>query len=338
MLPDREFGRFEPGADPYEGITPALRLEDIQGHPRTAKPALSIMMAFTNYRRSQIGRSLECLARQQWTDFEVLVADIGSPQEMESVFAPFYDLLNLTVIHVSRTGFLACPSRGFRALFPMAKGEVWCIMCPEIMLIERAAEYLYRGHNPSWRQEHDPQAGIYGRSRPAAETTDTTYINIRPGFLSPHGQRAIDAHDWHSRVANVEKESDFWPFTGGLAAQPNSFWLGAVPFCQWYCSSLAASATLWEDMPEMQGHASIDFWLMNYRDIFAYKEILPTGFLGYHQAHLITAVSPIGLGPNEDALTNKRAVLLAAKSKNRTIPPPGYVAWINQCGGDLDAS
>jgi len=327
MLPDREFARYEPdGPDPYEFETPIPRLEGIKAHPRSAKPALSIMMAFTNYRRSQLARSLECLARQRWTDFEVLIAEMGVTQEMASIYAPFLDILNLKIVGVQRAGFLACPSRGFRALFPIARGKTWAIMNPELMLVPTAAEYLVRAHDRRWREKHDPQATTYGISRPVAEAVNTTYVNLRVGFLNPGQQHEIDELDWHTTAANLEEHPNFWGHKMGLSHRTNAEWMTKAQFPYWFCGSSPAKATLWEDMPEMRGHASLDLWLLNYRHICAYLDITSSKRLGYHQAHLITAVSPMDDGMNEDRYTSVRAILLNAMEKQRVLPPPGYEA------------
>lgn len=77
------------GKDPYnDGFEAGLRLDDIKPY-RSKHPKLSILMNINEWRRNQLARSLETLCRQEWREFEVLICDNGSKQNLTYIFAIF---------------------------------------------------------------------------------------------------------------------------------------------------------------------------------------------------------------------------------------------------------
>jgi hypothetical protein len=65
-------------------------------------------------------------------------------------------------------------------------------------------------------------------------------------------------------------------------------------FPWWFVGATIREDPIWSDMPEMLGHASIDFYLLDYRARHGYVDIMPPGIHGYHQYHLRTSIAPAG--------------------------------------------
>ena len=70
--------------DPY-GKLPVLSTDGLVPVDTNLPIKLSMIISFTNWRREQLARSLETIARQNFKEFEVLICDIGSTQDMKSV-------------------------------------------------------------------------------------------------------------------------------------------------------------------------------------------------------------------------------------------------------------
>jgi hypothetical protein len=71
-------------------------------------------------------------------------------------------------------------------------------------------------------------------------------------------------------------------------------------------------------MPVFRGHASIDFWLLNYRHVNGYRDINNPGFYGYHQSHLMTAIAPLENSDNcEQYLVSQDGILAALDAQSR---------------------
>ena len=87
MLPANEFAKYRPKKDKYADIQPNLKIDDLKPAFRGV-PKLSYMMSTWN-RKGQLSRSLECLARQEWRNFEVLIMDDGSTEDLKPLFDMF---------------------------------------------------------------------------------------------------------------------------------------------------------------------------------------------------------------------------------------------------------
>ena len=119
--------------DPYANIRAELRLDDLPKRDDTLPIHLSLMIC-TCFRYSQLQRSLECLARQDWREFEVLICDDGDNTDLTPIFQQFEPYLRIKTTRREKMEFSVDPSGGFKTLFPIASGEYWAIMQPELML------------------------------------------------------------------------------------------------------------------------------------------------------------------------------------------------------------
>lgn len=301
MLPLPEFLRYQVEPDYYNNTFPNLRLADAPLRDDSLPIELSYCIGFTDFRRTQLARTLETLARQTWRNFEVLIGDDGSTQDMESVYCLFRHHLRIKTVRLERQGFSGCPSKALKALYPLAEGKVISIAQPEFMLKPWACEFLYKAHF-----EKIPGANYYKINEPSipARTgeliTDEEYFHnrrwaaLKPGFLARRQQTALDAIDWHVNVSNVEALPGFWTDAPGLSNQSNHYWYAFKPFPWWFCGSALATDSIWQDMNVTIGHAMIDLWLLNYRHLFSFVDIVPMEVGGYHQDHVRGSVSPVG--------------------------------------------
>ena len=278
-----------------------LKLDDLAPVDPNLPVRLSFLLGFTNYRRTQLARSLECLARQSWKEFEVLICDDGSTQDMESVYKLFRPYLRMKTYRLERDGFSGCPTRAIKAMIPNASGEVWVIMQPEMMLVQDAAFVLYSSHFGEV-PVHDPNYWVYKIAkgtnlhpeRGSIRGDEKRYICFKTGFFDSDCQSNLNGTDWHSNVKNVEKMPTFWTHGEGLSHMDNHRVLVYDHWPWWFVGSIKASDDLWKDMPVTRGHASIDFWLLNYRYVFDYVDICPKSFMAYHQFHIRASVAPQG--------------------------------------------
>ncbi len=301
MFPPAEFNAIAFEVDQWDKRFPLLKLDDLQPKDESLPIKMSFMMSFTNNRRTQLARSLECLARQTWKEFEVLLCDDGSTQDMEYVYNLFRPYLRLKTIRLERSGFSACPSRGFRALYPLAQGDVLTIMQPEMMLVHEAADFLYHAQYApipadAWVYyvNMDRRPDIIDLDRPRDENAPR-FVCVKTGFLDANNQFTLDAADWHSDTRKVETMPDFWIHGEGLSHMNNIRVLEYNHWPWWFVASMKKTDSIWNDLPHTVGHASIDFFLLNYRAIKGYIDICPKLLMAYHQYHSHnTSSSPIG--------------------------------------------
>jgi glycosyltransferase involved in cell wall biosynthesis len=310
MFPKAEFDKKQYEPDVFANSFPALKLEDLQ--PKQDIPIkMSFMMSFTENRKTQLAISLECLARQTFKEFEVLICDDGSrPQGMEEVYDKFRPYLHLKTIRIERQGFSACPSRGLKTLIPLAQGEIFVAMQPEMMLTHDCAKWLYYGHSSSgfvpdgipidvltWYVNMDRRPEVVDLEKPIDKNAPR-FICVKNGFLNFDNQVNIlhGGVDWHSDTRNVEKLPQFWMHREGISAENNEIVLNRKVWPWWFVCSMKATDSIWKDMPYTIGHASIDFYFLNYRAIKGYIDICPKSLMAYHQyhSHQVTSISPIG--------------------------------------------
>jgi hypothetical protein len=319
MFPPEKFLSFQPAeANPWP-FAPELRMAALTPtfgeSGANEPPLLTVIAAFSNYRYSQLMRSLYCLARQTWRAFEVIIVDNGSTDGTANAVSPFMPYVpGLQLLRLERQGFTACPTAGIKAALPLARGRVIAIMQPEVMLVEDAARFLYDAH-----YSEQPGTNSYVFQRPEMDPMPRTrrYVSLRAGFLDPYCQNTIDTVDWQSSTRNIEGLRDFYLHQRGLAHWGNEKWkTEQMPF--WFCGSAMADDPLWSDLPVFRGHASIDFWLLNYRHVNGYRDINNPGFYGYHQSHLMTAIAPLEDSHNcEQYLCSQDGILTALDAQGR---------------------
>jgi hypothetical protein len=221
---------------------------------------------------------------------------------MEEVYDKFIPYLNMKVVRLERDGFSSCPSRGIKWLVPLAQGEILATMQPEMMLTHDAADWLYHGHfnlipEDVWTYyvNMDRRPDIVDREKPRDENAPR-FLCVKTGFFDRHNQDSLDGTDWHSDTHNVEKMPQFWVHSDGLSGMNNVRALEYDHWPWWFVCSMRRDSSVWYDLPHTVGHASIDFFFLNYRAIYGYIDICPKPFMAYHQhhSHYSTSISPIG--------------------------------------------
>src|SRR3990167_2766893 len=278
MLTSLEFTSYEIEPDPYMDIYATIVLDTVPPRDDSLPIKLSVLTS-TYHRYSQLRRSLECLARQSWREFEVLICDDGDERDLQPIYDEFSPYLRLKTIRRNREYFHVDPTGGFRALLPLAEGEVIALMQPEIMLHPEACWTLYDGHfHPI------PDGNKYWINR-SNNPDSETWVALKVYFMNSDMQKAIDYVDWHSDIENLHGLPDFFLIGCGLSNRDNLFWHGAKEFPWWFVGSAKRGAGIFWDMPEFLGHASIDFYLIGYRNVLDYADIVPFRPLGYHQDH-----------------------------------------------------
>jgi glycosyltransferase involved in cell wall biosynthesis len=260
------------------------------------------------HRYSQLQRTLETLCRQEFKDFEVLIYDNQDDQNIAEVVVQFLPYLNVVLYkeHGIRERRFD-PTYAFNYLFPHTKGAVVAIMQPECMLHKKATWWLYYGH---MREEgvHKGVANFYSIENaleaPIKKKTGETCVTLKTLWSSPRMQGMLDGYDWHSGIQNLYEMPQFWIEGCGLACFSNQKWKDEFRIQIWWLVfSFRRKAKVWKDMPSMYGHAAIDFFLIRYRDVMKYIDIMPYEPMAFHQDHHRMSVSPIG---EQDELTTDK--------------------------------
>jgi len=301
MFPKEQFDTFDYEPDMWASHFPVLKLDDLQ--PKQDTPIrMSFLIGFTESRKTQLAISLECLARQTFKDFEVLICDDGSrPQGMEDVYDMFHPYLHIKTIRLERAAFSACLSRSIKALLPLAQGEILVAMAPEMMLVHEAADYLYNTHFRhipadvfTYYVNMDRKPTFIDLEKPRDENVPR-WVCFKTGFLNYNNQANLHTVDWHSDTSAVETLPQFWYHHDCLSAMTNMRVLEYNHWPWWFLCSMKATNSIWKDMPHTVGHASIDFYFLNYRAIKGYIDVCAKPLMGYHQFHSHSrSCSPIG--------------------------------------------
>jgi glycosyltransferase involved in cell wall biosynthesis len=267
--------------DEFNQTFPALKTDDLLPRDGNLPIRLSILMSINNFRRGQLARSLECLCRQSWREFEVLVCDNGGPENLKEVFDIFHPFLDLRTVRLEASGFSACPSRGFRELIPMARGEVIAIMQPEVMLLPSVTFYLHDAHFNDWPNTHSYKIAINQFSA----RRSPRWVIPKVGFFDKATFGALDGIDWHSNLRNVEGLPEFMTHSKGFSYATNHLVIRKREYPWWFVASALRDANIWRDMPVFKVHATIDQWLLSHRRRYDYLDICTRELTGYHQWH-----------------------------------------------------
>lgn len=273
-------GMPDPFNSPYH--LPVLSTHGLTPIDPAAPVRLSLMLAFCDFRRAQVARSLECLARQTWRDFEVLVHENGSPLPMDPVYQTLGPFLRLTTMRAERADWSASPTFGFKELLPLVRGSIVAIAQPEVMFKPDAMRLLYLTHS-------DPPAGSlrYIISNPGVPMAGLPkWGALKVGFLDAAAQHRLDTVDWHSRITLIEGLPGFWTHREGCNCLTNREVLAMHEWPWMLCGSAPRTDRLWEDMPVFRTTIPLDNWLLNYRHARGYVDTVPPGLHGYHQQHL----------------------------------------------------
>jgi hypothetical protein len=283
--------------DTYANVKPVLRLDDLPKRDDSLPTKLSLMIS-TCYRYSQLQRTLETLCRQDWKEFEVLICDDGDNEDLTPIFQQFEPYLRIKTTRREKTEFSVDPSGGFKTLFPIASGEYWAIMQPELMLYPEVCRLLYEGHIKEYPSDYliyNPRGGKDDGIGGAASQNiisfqrimgRDTWVTIKPYAFSPEMMPWLDKVDWHSDLEVLKTIPNFWHTHYGLSTAPNAYWDRFECFWFWFCASASKNAHIWEDMPEMKGHAQIDFYTIGYRQMYKYVDIIPRRARAFHQDHV----------------------------------------------------
>jgi hypothetical protein len=319
MLPQLDFDRYRLEThDSLNDEPPLLRTTDLPMVAAKPKVKLSIFISANSFRYGQLGRCLETLARQKWRDFEVLIADNGHTPPLLPLVELFRPHMPIQYLRRERDRFVCCPTDGWKALMPLAKGEVWAITQPEMMFDSDSAWRLWAWH---FEKPSKEEAFYQIISRTDMSFKDRpTWVTLKPYFMNEHDQFGIDDVDWHSDIRNLEKLPEFWSHHCGLSNMTNGRVRQFKEWPWWLAASALAKDPIWSDMPITKGHATIDLWFCNYRHVFCYVDITPRGEgTCYHQYHARTAVSPVG----EQETVSISNILDQAKASGRTLPSGG---------------
>ena len=288
MLSRNEFDNYDPGVDQYANRKAKLVVGDLEP-AFTGEPKVSIMISTWN-RQWQLARSLECLARQEWKEFEVLIMDDGSTQDFSPIFDLFSNFLQLRTFRAERNSWRSCPSRAYKSMLPEVKGEVVVITHPEMMLHFDAVQSLYQGCTSSEKLE---DAYYYSLRKSSELAGDWTWMSLKPQFLDQSYYMMLDIADWHTKVENVWKLPGFMNIIG-FSGKPNSEHVTWKAYPWWFVGAAKRECPIWDDMPTIDGHGIIDMWLMSYRSTYNFVEIAPNKPTCLHQPHQVSAIAPKG--------------------------------------------
>lgn len=288
MLPEARFNSFTPPADKFYKETAVLKLDDLKPKS-TNKPTISVMISTYN-RQAQLQRSLECLARQTFRDFEVLLNDDGSTQDIQSIVKKFDPFINIQYFNTPRTSWVSCPSRAFKRMYEFATGKIIVVTHPEMMLSFDALQFIYDAllgnklHNCS-TYVIDNHASV--------EQSTWKWVSLRPNFFDDNTYIRMDGVDWHSNVDNIQYLGG-WKNVVGFAGRPNSKHDVVPGYPWWFVGAALKECPIWLDTPITKGHANIDMFWCYYRKKYNFLDITPDKVMCYHQVHQISAVAPEG--------------------------------------------
>lgn len=299
VMSDAEFKNFHPGTDQQAAIVPKLKLDDLQPK-KDIDPRVSYLISTWN-RKGQLERSLECLARQKYKQFEVLLMDDGSTENIRESYEKFEPFLDIHYYHRERDEWRSCPSSSWHTLLPDTKGKVIAIMHPEMMLHPDATDYLFDGHyvgvEGNYHIIKNPGLpDLFEEVEPKYDINERFWVSLKSLFIADTQYPIMDNVDWHSDIDNLKYLPNFMNITG-FAGRPNTWHEARKYYPWWFVASAKKDDPIWENLPSFKGHAMIDMWFINYRKKYKMIDVVPTRTLCYHQAHVTSAYAPASESP-----------------------------------------
>lgn len=290
-LPWEQFKDFMPPEDILQTLPVQLKKNDLR-EKTLEKPKLSIIISTWN-RGNQLKRSLECYARQTFRDFEIIVIDDGSSQDIYSIVETYEPHLQIQYLRLKRTFWRSDPTIGITHGLKLAKGEVIGIAHPEIMPDPTCCFYLYWAHYKEFEGSKymisvDPKLPGH------FDADQHTYVTIRPQFIDKIQYLMLDSVNWHDRIHEIATLQNF-DIDGGFAGRNNEYWRNVDHCPWWFLSSMRRKE--WDcigDLGKWKGHGQIDMFLITQRNHKVFLDITPKEPLCYHQFHQKTAMGVQG--------------------------------------------
>lgn len=287
MLPRDKFDRFKPQADPYYREISDIRLDDLK--PKSSNvPVISVMISTWN-RHSQLARSLECYARQEFRDFEILLNDDGSTQNIKALVEQFSPYVNIKYYHTPRSTWVSCGSPAYKKMMPDAQGKIIAITHPEIMISFDALQFVY----DVLLECKQDELVEYVINYPNNPKPKWKWVSLRPNFFIDDNYELIDVADWHSSLDRFQ-ELPSWENWGGFAGRPNLWHSNHFEYPWWFFGAALKECPIWDAMVGFVGHATLDMWMMKYRSVYHLLDVVPDKVMCYHQPHVTSAVAPEG--------------------------------------------
>jgi len=300
-LPREEFDKFHPEEDPYYNEVPVLKLDDL--YPRSHKlPVISVMISTWN-RYSQLARSLECYARQTFKDFEILLNDDGSTQNIKGLVEKFSPYLNIKYYYTPRDSWVSCGSRAYKKMLPDAQGRIICATHPEMMLTFDALQFVYDILMGDGRT--DVSTYVVGNPEYIYKPDMLKWVSFRANFFGDY-YKTIDKTKWHSSL-DIFHTLHAWENNVGFAAQNNTWHSNRVEYPWWFFGAALKECPIWNDFPVFVGHAGLDMWFIKYRTVNNILDVVPNKVMCYHQPHVTSAISPEG--EIEDARVGEHKII-----------------------------
>ena len=168
---------------------------------------VSVLISCRN-RADVLRRSLWLLERQTWPDYEVLITDDGSDEDIRAA-ATGCKRVEIATIRPPFSPIRNCPI-GLRHAFDRAKGEFIIISHPELMVPLNAIEKLIKEYEPGYR------------------------IVPRLYFICDSIAMAwLESTDWQSNLDLIQGIPNFWTSRTpwGNTNQDMDSWIGHTGFC-----------------------------------------------------------------------------------------------------------
>ena len=148
---------------------------------------VSIVMAVWNTSHL-LWRTLDTLMRQSYKDFEVIVVDDNSEDDVEAAVAPYRDKLDIKVHRLVHNFGMRGNTVSFNVGFSLASGQMILENTPEIMFYDNTVEDMVEA------------LGKFG---------PRSWVSIRTYNITPEDQIVIDTVDWKNDIHSLETLLNF---------------------------------------------------------------------------------------------------------------------------------